>query len=338
MAEQKTDFTNPIEHTERMKDEKGQVVGSSKLTKEEMEAVIKNGTTNKVTIDYGDGRVETETYYAQNGVTYRVNSNGTGTKLVDGGDGKGVYKKTDILDMDGGMTPDGYTTYIKLKPDEEEYYEVTQPPKKPEPPKKPSISSFNLPEPKFESNLVKLNKYLYFFGLDKINLTKKQVNKECCFTSQEIVLKNVKDGDFIQLEAVYSIDESSSTEFYIIHNNDEFPILPVETDLIYNEKIFFNRMTRFEIDYSKDIIIKKDGEISNKTVEQAIQSTDGLYTITYSPLLNNNNGYSYLLAAGDHAIKIKTIQRLYDTSFKAPIIKDLKIRKYGGSALWVENI
>jgi hypothetical protein len=346
------DFSTKKEHTQGQKTPTG-VNGSQTIDKGTMNALKNAGKNqNDVTIKGTDGSSSKITGYVKDGVTYVPNSSGGGDRLVDGGDGKGNINKNDMKDIDGwrvsGNGDTVYRTEIYVQSPkkekeynnrvdrEERYYEpepyIPPPPPKPQAPSKPSLIVFNTPMPAFSSKLQKVNKFSYFFGLDKLKLQYKIINKDCCFVSEEIILGTFKEDEYIQLDVEHEANEYSSLEFYIIDGTKEIPILPINDKEVFNEKIFYNLRTRFPIDTEKAIEIKKDGIASGKTVDQAIQSNDGLYTITYSP----EDVYSYKPL--NSSVKIKIIQRLYDKAFNAPFVSKIKIRKHGGNSLWKDDI
>lgn len=200
------------------------------------------------------------------------------------------------------------------------------------PPPPPPFIPFNEQPPTFSSDLKKVNKYSYFFGLDKLAVNNVTVNPNCCFVSQEIALGEITEDGYIQLEADFSNENNSAIEFYIVDGSNEVAILPVNQNLVLNEKIFFGLSTRFNVDVSKGYEIKKNGTIIDITLEKAMQSTDALYTITYTPTTTHN--YKPI----NSSIKIKVVLRLYDKEANAPYITKMKIRKFGGGTLWKQDI
>lgn len=167
-------------------------------------------------------------------------------------------------------------------------------------------------------------KYSYFFGLDSIEFTKQSINENMCFISKDINIGFLKENEYIEISSIYNEGYDGSIEFYIIDGSDIKPILPVETDKVYNEKVFNGLKPRFIIDELEEVIIKENGYIVDKSIEQAINNIDGKYTITYMPI------DPYSIKTNNENIKIKVIIRSYNLNQQLPYIKNITIRKYGG--------
>ncbi len=163
-------------------------------------------------------------------------------------------------------------------------------------------------------------KFFYLFGIDDIEIKNMKINKTCGFITRDVEIEN---DTKIELTTETYENNTSSIEFYIIDRNVEIPINPISQERIMNEKIFFGKETRFGVDESKEIIIKKDGIATNISFEEAKSISDGaLYTISYYP--EKQEPY---LVKGDN-IKIKAILRVYDEERKPPYIKSIGIKKY----------
>lgn len=196
----------------------------------------------------------------------------------------------------------------------------------------PPFIPFNEQPPTFSSDLKKVNKYSYFFGLDKLLIKNATANQNCCFISQELSLGEITQDGYIQLEAEFSNENNSAIEFYIVDGSKEVPILPVGQSFVLNEKIFFGLNTRFAVNDSKGYEIKRNGIIVDITLDKAIQSTDALYTVTYTTVTSFN--YKPI----NNSVKIKTVLRIYDKNANSPDITKMKIRKFGGGTLWKQDI
>jgi hypothetical protein len=297
--------------------------GPAQLSQTEINTLkLQPNVKNDITIYNSNGSVSTHVDgYVLNGHSY----NDQGQRLFSYGDGGGVYDvtskqyKTDIHGDDYAYTS---SATLREQAAPVYYYE----PVYYSPPPPPFIS-WNENPPTFSSDLKKVNKYSYFFGVDKLTIAHAEINQNCCFISKEISLGDITNC-YLQLEADCDISSDSSIEFYIIDGGIEHPIVPVKDILVSNEKIFCGLNTRFPIDSTKDISIKKDGNLIDVTIAKAIQSSDGLYTVTYTPV----NSYNYKPI--NSVVKIKIILRLYNKSYDAPYISKMKIRKFGGGTLW----
>jgi hypothetical protein len=318
----------------------------------EMKALEKQDCKNDVTVINPDGTTTKYVGYNLVGQNYILQDDGTGKRLVGYGENDGVVKYDDWdetqwsqYDRHNAVLPtkDGNkkinckgtaTVTMKTKKLEDPIkYEpayIYCPP--PYYPPRPSFIYFNEQPPTFSSDLKKVNKYSYFFGLDKLSIKDATVNQNCCFVSQDISLGEIPEDGYIQLETEFSTENNSAVEFYIIDGSTEVPILPVNQNLIQNEKIFFGLTTRFAIDESKGYEIKRNGIIADMTLDKAMQSTDALYTITYTPTASFN--YKPI----NSSVKVKTILRVYDKNANSPYVTKMKIRKFGGGTLWKQDM
>lgn len=197
------------------------------------------------------------------------------------------------------------------------------------PPAMPELEEFTVPEPKIKTNLERRYKFGYFFGLDDMTFKSKNVNPTCGKITKDIEIGKV---EMIELETIYSSNNSSAIEFSIVDQDKEIPIMPIGDQLIENERIFFGLPLRFSIDRSKPYQIKKDGLSIDITPEMAISKNDGIYTITYTPL----NAQQYVPIS--EKVRLKVVMRLYNKSAEAPFIKSALIRAYGGDALWTDRL
>jgi hypothetical protein len=145
-------------------------------------------------------------------------------------------------------------------------------------------------------------------------------------------LGEITQDGYIQLETEFFNENNSAVEFYILDGSKEVPILPVNQSFVSNEKIFFGLTTRFAVDTSKSYEIKRNGMIIDITLDKAMQSTDALYTISYTPVLSFN--YKPI----NNSVKIKAVLRVYDKDANSPYVTKMKIRKFGGGTLLKQDI
>lgn len=174
-------------------------------------------------------------------------------------------------------------------------------------------------------------KYSYCFGIDSIEFSHINVEDAMCFISDEIDVGILSDDEYIQLIADYNAGDNGSVEFYIIDGSTAKEILPIGTDVVINEKIFFGLRTRFSIDNTKSIIVKKDGNIVDISLDTAIEQNDTGYTVSYNPLDAHN------IKTTNSSIMVKVIIRTYDKNARPPFVKSLAIKKYGRTSLWNDS-
>ena len=185
-------------------------------------------------------------------------------------------------------------------------------------------------------NIMTVTKYIYVFGIDKIDVGLIDFNNDCYFMSETIETGKFNDGDYLQLQVDDNCGEFSSIEYFIVDGDIEIPILPVNEQYVYNEKIFPENDLRFAIDddlYAKGVInIKKDGLVINTTLDDIKDSYDATYCVSYQPV---NDCYNYTPI--NDSIRVKAIIRIFgETVDTVPHIKSISIKKYGGTTLWTK--
>ena len=179
-------------------------------------------------------------------------------------------------------------------------------------------------------------KYRYNIGFDNIKLAKKSVKDIGGYLSRDIVLGSC--GYF-----TLSCDTYQGVEFYIVDGKAETPILPVQQATVENEKLFFGLMPRFEISNPDNIVVKKNGVITDITTleslrlfltantgdirDESFYDTVNLYTISYTP---KESAHEYVPKS--KSIKLKIISR---KGIGIPqIVKAVTLNKYGTNIDW----
>lgn len=172
-------------------------------------------------------------------------------------------------------------------------------------------------------------RYFYTFGIDDVQIGTRKINPNCAMVTKEIKLNNTET---IEIDAIHKINDNTSIEYSIIDGDKEVPILPIDEERVINERIFFGLPLRFTVDESKNFVIKKDGKEINISIDDAINSNDGIYTITYTPL----NAHQY--KPSNSTIRLKFVLRTYNEFATPPYISYVAIRNYGGDSLWLEKL
>ena len=172
--------------------------------------------------------------------------------------------------------------------------------------------------------------YTYSFGIKNILIGCTQFNKDMCYMSEEIDLGEIDDNTVLQLSADYSVGINGSIEFCIEDSLTSKPILQLEEKKVIDEKIFNGLRTRFAIDTNNEVIIKKNGIVIDKTLDDIIETkdNDNIYTVSYTPI----NPYN--ITVNNSTIRVKVILRSYETTSNTPYISKITIRKYGGTSIW----
>lgn len=198
----------------------------------------------------------------------------------------------------------------------------------------------NYSDPKKVDKTTTLRLYSYIFGLDDFSFLNAELEKTGYFISDYINIGNLTSLEYINLYVSHVKDDSTCIEYSILDGEKEIPIVPVGHELIENEPIFNSVETRFTRDYNtsgkyyvKDVI-KKDGQITDVSFDDAINMNDGQYSITYKPGTTNHN-----VLPINNEIRVKACIRIYGSSIRKdiPYINMITIRKFGEETLWTNN-
>lgn len=191
------------------------------------------------------------------------------------------------------------------------------------------VNNVNLDENLFVNNK---RYYYYLFGVDNISFDYCTIDNESSFISKEINIGKLNNNEYITLNVNDSV-EKGCIEYYIVDGTELIPILPENQTKVIDEKIFYKMPTRFTIDSTKEVIIKRNGDPIKMTMQEAINKNEEgvIYTVSYTPVLNTINSLI------NEKIKIKAVIRSFDTNY-ANFIKNITIKKYGGGKLWTNQL
>ena len=179
-------------------------------------------------------------------------------------------------------------------------------------------------------------RYRYLYCFDNPVAQQRQIKTAAGFVSAPV---NVNNCSYVELDADYA----AGIEYYVIDDNDEIPILPHTVTYVEDEKLFFGLMPRFGIADPSNIVVKKNGILTNITTLQELEDflivsydqagsldfeNDNLYTISYTP---NESAKRYFVK--NDIIQIKGIQRVINNSVPQGI-KNIKLLKYGNKNPW----
>lgn len=178
--------------------------------------------------------------------------------------------------------------------------------------------------------IIEKTMYSYMFGINSIDIKYVEQEKDCCFISQSVNIGEVTKNDYIQLHVVDSVNDNSSIEYYLLDGDIEIPLIPVGTKIIKNERIFSSLPLRFTATNSNNIAIKKDGLLTNISMDDAKNQILSRFSADYIPTCK----YNYTPINSN--IRIKAIIRKYSNQIDNSYISLIKIRKYGGDALWTD--
>jgi hypothetical protein len=172
------------------------------------------------------------------------------------------------------------------------------------------------------------DKILYSFGFKDLSAQYKSFHDTSGILSNAIDFTN---GRYIELSTDIGEYKNSSIEFSIYDGITEYPILPKEQKTVQDELLISGLSTRFSIDTSAPVTIRKGGEkISDSYLnfdKNLLKDTSQTYTISYTPV------NPYRLAIVNTSIRLKIIVRVYKNGIP-PLLKNVNIIKSGGILQW----
>ena len=187
---------------------------------------------------------------------------------------------------------------------------------------------------KAPNKVMKVTMYTYNFGLDRLKVNRINQFEDGYFISDPINIGSFNEGEYIQLDVDDCSQEACCIEYSILDGDVEKYIMPINSTFIDNEKIFPENNLRFTVDY--DIYgdglkqIKKDGINVQISLDDAKLQYDGRYSADYLPVYEY-----YKYTPINSSIRIKAVMRTFGNIIPVvPYIKNINIRKYGGSTLW----
>lgn len=181
-----------------------------------------------------------------------------------------------------------------------------------------------------KSDIVEKNMYTYMFGIESITIKHIEQETDSCFISESINIGELASGEYIQLHTEDVLTDTATVEYSLLDGDIELPILPVGKEIIKNEKLFAALPLRFLKDTTELFVIKKDGMISDISIDDAKLQVLSRFSIDYYPKSKIN--YTPI----NSNIRVKAIIRKFDKGIDTSYIRHIKIRKYGGDTPWTD--
>lgn len=178
--------------------------------------------------------------------------------------------------------------------------------------------------------IVEKNMYSYIFGIDSIKVKYIEQEKDSCFISQSINIGEVKPNEYIQLHVKDNIKEYACVEYYLLDGDMEIPLTPAGTKIIKNERLFSSVPLRFTEVRDTDIVIKKDGLLTDISLDDAKKQILSRFSVDYL------SSFKYNYTPINSNLRVKAIIRKFTNQIDKSYIDLIKIRKYGGEALWTD--
>lgn len=167
----------------------------------------------------------------------------------------------------------------------------------------------------------------FTFGFNNLAVSRKGFLNKSGLITNPISTTNCR---YIEIDADITETKNSSIEFYIYDGNTKYAILPKSITTITDELLFSGLPTRFSIDTSHGVTIKKNGNAFSSSYidfDKNLLKTSDQYTISYTPV------NPYRLAITNTSIRLEVVVRIYDNGYP-PSIKNINIMKSGGVLQW----
>lgn len=181
-----------------------------------------------------------------------------------------------------------------------------------------------------QSDVIEKDMYTYMFGIDSIEIKSIEQEKDSCFISEPININKLNDGEYLQLHTEEVLSEYCTIEYSLLDGDIEIDLLPYGQKFVKNEKLFATLPLRFLGHESEAYIIKKDGMISDISLDDAKLQSLSRFSVDYFP----DERYNY--TAINSNVRIKAVIRKYTNEIDSSYIKNIKIRKYGGDTPWTD--
>lgn len=178
--------------------------------------------------------------------------------------------------------------------------------------------------------IIEKTMYSYMFGINSIDIKYIEQEKDSCFISQSINIGEVSQNEYIQLHVTDNIKDYASIEYYLLDGDIEVALAPMGTKIIKNEKLFPSLPLRFSTINGTDIAIKKDGLLTNISLDDAKSQILSRFSADYM------SSFKFNYTPINSNIRIKAIIRKFSDQMDNSYISLIKIRKYGGEALWTD--
>ena len=176
--------------------------------------------------------------------------------------------------------------------------------------------------------IIEKTMYRYIFGINSIKIQYVEQENDSCFVSQSINVGNVKQNEYIQLHVKDNVKENACIEYYLLDGDIEIPIAPAGTTIIKNEKLFSSLPLRFNPIRDTDIAIKKDGLLTDISLDDAKNQMLSRFSADYV------SAFKYNYTPINSNLRVKVIIRKFTKQMDTSYVDLIKIRKYGGEALW----
>lgn len=178
--------------------------------------------------------------------------------------------------------------------------------------------------------IIERNMYSYIFGIDSIKVQYVEQETDSCFVSQSINIGEIKQNEYIQLHVKDNVKDAACIEYSLLDGDIEIPLAPAGTKIIKNEKLFSLLPLRFNEVRDSDIVIKKDGLLTDISLDDAKKQILSRFSVDYV------SAFKFNYTPINSNLRVKVIIRKFSNQIDNSYVDLIKIRKYGGEALWTD--
>ena len=193
------------------------------------------------------------------------------------------------------------------------------------------------------SNLIQQDVISYKLGINNLKFQYNNANNVSGINSEII---NIGQCDYVTLFSSLNNQNKSdlfSTEFYIVDNGKEKPILPYNQNNVLYEKLFYGLPLRFDINKTDKITIQeinssgvtifnvynniKEFNNARTQIDEQIKNNNKLLVVSYVP----ENGKR--IKTDSNLIYVKIIKRIYIGNLPVQV-NNIIINAHGGKLEW----
>lgn len=193
------------------------------------------------------------------------------------------------------------------------------------------------------SNLIQQDVISYKLGINNLKFQYNNANNVSGINSEII---NIGQCDYVTLFSSLNYQNKSdlfSTEFYIVDNGKEKPILPYNQNNVLYEKLFYGLPLRFDINKTDKISVQeinlngvtifnvynnvKEFNNARAQIDEQIKNNNKLLVVSYVP----ENGKR--IKTDSNLIYVKIIKRIYIGNLPVQV-NNIIVNAHGGKLEW----
>lgn len=190
------------------------------------------------------------------------------------------------------------------------------------------------------SNLIQQDVISYKLGINNLKFQYNNANNVSGINSEII---NISQCDYVTLFSSLNNRDLFSTEFYIVDNGKEKPILPYNQNNVLYEKLFYGLPLRFDVNKTDKITVQEisSSGITIFNVYNNVKEFNNARTQIDEQIKNNNKllVVSYVPEGGkriktdSNLIYVKIIKRIYVGNLPVQV-NNIIVNAHGGKLEW----